>query len=203
LSQKQSKGFANAILIGIVLSSNFLKEVTNTEDYVENLKINKLIEKDEFYIAETNTDALADYISAFLISQGYEAYSQSENNIYTTGCYDEANKSTPLPHKTVALLSGLGWIGKHNLIVTPEYGSAISICTVLTDAPLKTVLHTDFKEYCGDCDICEKLCPVDAIKGKSWEFGISRNQIVDVFLCNTCVKCMVLCPWTQKYMKRP
>ncbi len=107
-----------------------------------------------------------------------------------------------MPHKTIALLAGLGWIGKHNLLVTQEFGSAICMCTVLTNAPIQTVLHTPSNSLCGDCNICKNICPANALKGTSWKIGTSRNAIVDVFECSPCLKCLALCPWTQKYMKK-
>ncbi|MFC2104465.1 epoxyqueuosine reductase [Bacteroidota bacterium] len=165
LSNKQNKQFASAILIGVALSPDFIQDLTNITDYVEKLRLNNLVKKDEFHIKESKMDKLADEIADYLISKGYPSYSQSENNIYTTGFFDENNKTTPLPHKTIALLAGLGWIGKHNLLVTPEFGSAICMCTVLTDAPLPTVLHTAPKSLCGDCTICEDICSVKALKG--------------------------------------
>ena len=36
-------------------------------------------------------------------------------------------------------LAGLGWIRKRNLLVTPDFGSAICMCSVLTNTPLRTV----------------------------------------------------------------
>jgi len=202
LSYEQNKGYPNAVLIGILLSPDYLLKVSRTTNYVEEMKSKNLIEEDEFHKIELKTDSLADYIANYLLSKGCSAYSQSEKNIYSTGFYDETSKSTPLPHKTIALLAGLGWIGKHNLLVTPEYGSAFSMCTVLTDAPLETVLSTFSPSYCGDCNVCENICQVKAIKDKSWEFGMSRDEIVDVFLCNPCLQCLALCPWTQKYIKK-
>jgi len=202
LSDEQNKGYPNAVLFGISLSPAYLLKVSKTPDYVEKMKRDNIASEDEFNLKELKTDSLADYIADYLLSLGYSAYSQSEKNVSSTGFYNEANKSTPLPHKTIAGLAGLGWIGKHNLLVTPEYGSAISMCTVLTDAPLETVLYSFTSSKCGDCKICQDICQVKAIKGKSWRFGVPRNEIVDVTLCNTCLKCMVLCPWTQKYMKK-
>lgn len=81
---------------------------------------NNLVTKDEFYLEEIKVDRTADYIADFLTTKGYSAYSQSEDNINATGFYDKKTKSSPLPHKTIAGLAGLGWIGKHNLMVTPE-----------------------------------------------------------------------------------
>jgi len=202
LSDEKNKEYSCAVLIGIILSPDFIQKITDMPDYLNEMIHNNQIKEDEFHIKEAETDKLADFVASYLSSKGYSAYSQSENNIYSTGFYDEKTKSTPLPHKTIAGLAGLGWIGNHNLLVTTEFGSAISMCTVLTDAPLETVLHKPSNSLCGDCNICVNICSVKAIKGNPWKIGISRNEIVDVFKCNTCLKCLALCPWTQKYMKR-
>ncbi len=202
LSDNQNKGYPNAILLGITLSSDFIQNITNIPDYLQEMIRNNQNYEHEFHIKEVETDKLADFIADYLTSKGYSAYSQSENSIYTSGFYNEITKSTPLPHKTIAGLAGLGWIGKHNLLVTRKFGSAISMCTVLTDAPLETVLYSPPISQCGDCNVCEEICSVKAIKGKPWKVEISRDEIVDVHGCTPCLKCLVLCPWTQKYMRK-
>lgn len=203
LAKEQNKGFPTAILFGITFSPAYLQKISNTTDYVKNLIRNKLINEDEFHLKERKTDELADTISGFLASRGYTAHSQSENNIYLMGLYDAKTKTTPLPHKTIALMAGLGWIGKHNLLVTHEFGSAISMCSVLTDAPLMTVLHEPMESQCGNCQVCENICPTKAIKGSLWKSSnTKRDEIVDVYKCTTCIECLVFCPWTQRYMKR-
>jgi len=200
LPDEQNKGFPGAILFGIVLSKEYLRTVAADPEYVEKMKINNTINDDEFHLAEIKTDSIADYTESFIISSGFHAYSQSEENILKTGFYDKERNSTPLPHKTIAGYAGMGWIGKHNLLITPGYGSAISMCSVLTDVPLKSVFNEPEPSQCGNCDICVESCSVNAIKGNSWRDGISRDEIVDVFLCNSCLQCMVQCPWTQKYI---
>lgn len=202
LSAEQNKNFPNAILLGIILSQDYLNTVSKTPDYVENLKDNKQIHEDEFHQKEIQTDRLADQIADYLISKGYSAYSQSEDHIDSTGHYNEETKSTPLPHKTIALMAGLGWIGKHNLLVTPDYGSAISMCTVLTDAPLETVSYPPAKSLCGTCCVCQTICSVHAIKGNTWDISTPRDVLVDVYSCTTCLNCLVFCPYTQTYMKK-
>jgi len=202
LSEEQNKRYPNALLIGITLSPDYIRKITDTPDYVQNMINNNQKNVDEFHVKEANTDRLADYIAGYLLLKGYSAYSQSEDNINSTGYYDEETKSTPLPHKTIAVLAGLGWIGKHNLLVTAEFGSAISMCTVLTDAPLKTVLYTPANPLCGNCTICRDICPARAIKGNIWSIKTSRDELVDINKCNTCLKCLAFCPWTQKYMKK-
>lgn len=163
LSNKQNKQYPNAILIGVLLSPVYIQKVTGTPDYVEEMIRNNQVNDDEFAQKEIATDRMADYLASYLTAKGYSAYSQSEENLGSTGFYDERTKSSPLPHKTIAGLGGLGWIGKHNLLVTHEFGCAISMCTVLTDAPLISVLHTPGKSLCGECSVCVDICSPKAI----------------------------------------
>ncbi len=200
LDKDQTKEYPTAILFGIKLSKEYLRKVAANPDYVGQMKINKTIKDDEFHLTELKTDKIADQIESFLIAKGFNAYSQSEDNILKTGYYDTDNKKTPLPHKTIAGLAGLGWIGKHNLLITQQYGSAISMCSVLTDAPLESTRKEPLTPRCGDCNICREICQTKAIKGETWKCGLDRERIVDVFSCTTCFQCVVRCPWTQRYM---
>lgn len=202
LSSEQNRQYPTAVVMGVVLSPGYVRKITNEPDYVEEMVRNNQISEDEFALKEIATDRMADHIASYLIAKGYSAYSQSEDNLSSTGFYDKNTKSSPLPHKTIAGLGGLGWVGKHNLMITNEFGSAISICTVLTDAPLKTVSHTPARSLCGECRICVDICSPGAIKGKEWDINASRDELVDVYKCTTCLKCLVFCPWTQAYLKK-
>lgn len=106
-----------------------------------------------------------------------------------------------LPHKTIALLRGLGWIGKNNLFITPQHGAAQCLGTVLTDAPLCAALHEPFLPKCGNCNICSDSCEKRVLKGKTWHITIARKEIIDVYGCDTCLKYLVHCPVTQAYIK--
>lgn len=201
LHEKQTRGFPSAILFGISLSAKYLLEITRDPFFVENMIQENKIEEDEFNCKEIFTDRLADELTDFLKQSGFAAFSQSEKNLEATGNYNLQEKSTPLPHKTIAGLAGFGWIGKHNLLVTPKFGSALSMCTVLTDAPLETVLKEPLKSKCGNCTICKNVCATNAITGNSWNKNTSRNQLVDVQKCTTCLQCLAMCPFTRKYME--
>ena len=200
LSDKLNRGFPNAILLGIVLSREFIREVTESPDYVQNMIRTGKIDEDEFSLKEIQTDRLADFTADCLLSRGYSACSQSENHLEASGYYHPKTKTTVLPHKTIAGYAGLGWIGKHDLLVTPEYGSAICMCTALTNAPLDTVFHAPAKSRCGDCCVCKDVCSVEAIVGNTWHISTSRDELADVYKCTTCLKSMVFCPRTQAYI---
>ncbi|MFH1452624.1 MAG: 4Fe-4S binding protein [Armatimonadota bacterium] len=64
-------------------------------------------------------------------------------------------------HKVAAHLAGLGWIGKNNLLVNENYGSAARYVTVLTDMPL--TVDKPSENGCGSCSRCVEVCPVGAL----------------------------------------
>lgn len=191
LSEEENRGYSTAILIGIVLSP----------DYIFRLSKENKLDHSEFGETEHRTDGLAEWSAGFIISKGYNALAQSEKSLLANGLYDEATKTTPLPHKAIALLSGIGWIGKDNLLVTKEYGSAFCMSTVLTDAPLPTENKPIQMSKCGECTVCKDICPAGVIHGYTWNRNVHRDLIVDVYNCIGCLKCLANCTWTQKYMK--
>lgn len=200
LSAQQNKGLNTAILFGLPLTPEFIGKVAQTNDYVEQLVRSNLQDEDEFSLKEIEARQMADELADFLQNKGYQAYSQSDKNLERNGGYDFQNHSTLLPHKTIAVLAGIGWIGKHNLLITKELGSAISMCTVLTNAPLPTATNAEVRPKCGNCTICKDVCPTGALTGESWSKNTTRDEIVNVYKCTTCLKCLVHCPWTPTYM---
>jgi len=202
LPEQQNKGLNTAILFGLPLSPEFIREVAQTDDYVEQLVRSNRQDEDEFNLKELEAGRMADELADFLASENYLAYSQSDKNLERNGSYDLQNHTTLLPHKTIAVLAGIGWIGKNNLLITNELGSAISMCTVLTNAPLAAPTSAEVHSKCGNCSICRDVCPTGALTGKSWSKNTVRDEIVDVYKCTTCLKCLVHCPWTQSYSQK-
>ncbi|MFO8060223.1 MAG: epoxyqueuosine reductase [Bacillota bacterium] len=129
--------------------------------------------------------------------------------------FDSETLSTPLPHKTVATRAGLGWIGKNALLITEEYGSAVRLGTILTDASLETGQAVDHSR-CESCTLCVKKCPAAAPTGENWSVGRGREDLLDAHACNAfaerqsaflgsahtiCGRCIPPCPWTQRYLR--
>jgi len=192
LSAKENRGYNVAILIGIVLSTS----------YIFHLSKENILDHPEFSEKEHRADKLAEWTADFIISRGYKAFAQSEKNLSLYGFYEETTKTTLLPHKKIAILAVLGWIGKSNLLVTEEYGSALCMCSVLTNAPVPTENRKIIMPKCGKCIVCKEACPTEAIYGSTSEIGISRDLIVDVYHCEACLKCLSNCIYTQKYMNK-
>ena len=202
LSDKENKNYPTAILFGINLSPNYLQTIMNTPDYVQRMVNNGMdFSKDEFYLTELKTGELADKISQWLIDSGYKAYSHSDKNQIETGFFNGIYEGTPLPHKTIARMAGIGWIGKNNLLVTPEFGSALCLGVVLTNAPVKITSPKSVQSKCDNCSVCVKVCEPKALKGQTWSLETQREDMLDVNKCTTCFNCLLFCTWTQNYIK--
>lgn len=203
LGEKQNRQLPNAIVFALPLTTEYVMQVFSTPDYVQaRIDDNYNFDDDEYTQTENKAGEIADELAKFLTEKGYKAISQSDAGLVADKVFNFETKESVLPHKTVALLGGLGWIGKNNLLITPEYGAAQCLGTVLTDAPLQTVVHEPLLPKCRNCNICAKVCEKKVLKGKLWSNSVPRDEIVNVYGCSTCLKCLVHCPCTQRYANR-
>ena len=69
--------------------------------------------------------------------------------------------SAPVQEVALASMSGLGWRGKHTLLLTREAGSYFFLGEIYTDLPLP--LDAPQAEHCGSCRACLDVCPTQAI----------------------------------------
>ena len=200
MPKKQNHALPSGILFGVKCSSQYLKRVSENPNYVPEMVERNYFDDDEHYFYEMEMYRISDILAEFIKENGYGSYSLSDANQIATSNF-EGNK-TYLPLKTLAVHAGLGWIGKNNLLVNKEFGCCQTWGGVLTDIPLNTKLYDPSTVLCGNCRVCVDICQPNALKGKVWRSGIEREEIIDVDKCTTCLKCMVHCPWTQKYMNR-
>jgi len=68
-----------------------------------------------------------------------------------------------IPLKLAATRAGLGWQGKHSLIITPDYGSWVTFGGLMSNAPLDYDTPC-YKTKCGQCRACLDACPTEAIQ---------------------------------------
>lgn len=167
---------------------------------------------DAYHEINEKLDSLVTAGAEYLRAGGYRAHAQTRANVQEHPGY-----RTDLPHKTVATRSGLGWIGKSALLVTSEFGPAIRLSSLLTDAPLSFGEPVG-KSKCGNCTACADHCPGKAISGRLWEVTMDRDAFFDAAACRKaaralskellneeitlCGKCIEVCPYTRGYIRR-
>jgi len=109
---------------------------------------------------------------------------------------DWQNQRGHLSHKRVAVGAGLGWLGRNNLLVTPQHGAQVRLVTILTDLELNP--NRPLERGCGSCHACIAACPAKAIGENPAEFKhldcfamlkeFQSKRHVSQYICGLCVK---------------
>ncbi|MCX8129354.1 MAG: 4Fe-4S binding protein [Clostridia bacterium] len=174
LSEKLPERYSRlryGITVGVRLSDFIIDEIENCPTYTYfhhyrtvNTLIDQITLKSLLLIQDKGFMALA--VPA----------SQTVNDI-------EDKYSGIFPHKTAAVMAGLGWIGKNGLFISKDYGPRVRLGTILTNLELPTVL-SDNENKCGNCRLCVDSCPAAALSGNCWEQGCNREHVVDAKACS-------------------
>jgi len=81
--------------------------------------------------------------------------------------------SAPVMERAWASKAGIGWVGKHSLLINKTQGSFFFLAEIIVDAELEydAPFATD---HCGTCTACMDACPTGAIV---------ENKVVDGSKC--------------------
>lgn len=100
--------------------------------------------------------------------------------------------------KHAAQAAGLGTIGRHSLLITPEFGSMIWLGTILCEAELEP---DDMKpSVCTNCNLCVETCPVNALENPEikqqmcWDYAFGDDAEKQIWQIS-CHKCRDICPY--------
>lgn len=118
--------------------------------------------------------------------------------------------SAPVLERPLAARAGLGWIGKHSLLLSKQKGSFFFIGNIICDLELE--MDGPTTDHCGNCTACMDACPTDAIvadqvvdarKCISYLTIELRDEIPQEFQPNMenwafgCDICQDVCPWNR------
>ena len=119
--------------------------------------------------------------------------------------------SAPVLERDWAKRSGLGWIGKNSLLISPQKGSFFFLAELIVD--VEFVYDSPIKDYCGTCRRCIVACPTDAISKDGYLMDGSKcisyltielkEEIPNEFKGQFenwmfgCDICQDVCPWNR------
>ena len=132
-----------------------------------------------------------------------------EKQIGTFG-YRVFTDSAPLMEVELARKAGLGWRGKHTLLLNRESGSTFFLGEILVDVPLP--LDQEVESHCGTCQACIDICPTQAITAPYQldarrcisYLTIENPDVIPVEFRKAmgnrvygCDDCQFICPWNK------
>jgi len=118
--------------------------------------------------------------------------------------------SAPLMEVELARKAGLGWRGKHTLLLNRESGSTFFLGEILVDVPLP--IDQEEESHCGTCQACMDVCPTQAITAP---YQLDARRCISYLTIENpdaipvefrraignrvygCDDCQLICPWNK------
>ncbi len=167
-------------------------------------------------------DTLADgeraYVSRYALGRDYHKLLRNrlqklvERITEATGPFGHRvfTDSAPVLEKALARDAGLGWIGKHTLLLSRDAGSWFFLGEIYTDLPLP--LDAPPSAHCGSCTRCIDVCPTQAIVAP---YRLDARRCISYLTIELrgaipeelrplignrifgCDDCQLVCPWNK------
>ena len=150
--------------------------------------------RDYHKLMRNRLQKLADRIHSVVGDFGYRAYVDS----------------APVLEKALARNAGLGWIGKHTVLINKRAGSYFFLGELYTDLPLP--VDAPASAHCGSCKRCIDICPTQAIVGP---YRLDARRCISYLTIELkgsipeelrapmgnrifgCDDCQLICPWNK------
>jgi len=119
--------------------------------------------------------------------------------------------SAPIMERAIAEQAGLGWTGKHTLLINRKAGSHFFLAELFIDLPLPTS-EKKVMNNCGKCTACLDICPTQAFVDENIldarrcisYLTIESKEAIPIELRSKignrifgCDDCQLICPWNK------
>ena len=174
--------------------------------------------------AATLEDANRAYISRYALGRDYhkvlrnklQAFAEAINEQIAAHHFRVFTDTAPVMEIPLAVKAGLGWRGKHTLLLNREQGSLFFLGEIYTSLKLAPPSHQN--DHCGTCSACVTICPTQAITAphrldarKCISYlTIELKTAIPVEFRKAmgnriygCDDCQLVCPWNKFAQRTP
>lgn len=170
---------------------------------------------------DTLADGEAAYVSRYALGRDYHKKMRKQLQKLAQRISEEVGDfgyrafvdSAPVLEKALARKAGLGWVGKHTLVLNRDACSWFFLGELFTDLPLP--VDAPANDYCGSCTRCIDVCPTQAITAP---YKLDARRCISYLTIEQkgsipeelrapmgnrifgCDDCQLICPW-NKYAK--
>ncbi len=163
-------------------------------------------------------DADAAYVSRYALGRDYhkvlrnrlQSLAEKIGAEIGTHHYRVFTDSAPVLEVELAAKSGLGWRGKHTLLLNRAHGSWFFLGEIYTDLPLP--VDAPEANHCGSCQACIDVCPTQAIVAP---YSLDARRCISYLTIELkgsipvelrplignriygCDDCQLVCPWNR------
>lgn len=163
-------------------------------------------------------DADAGYVSRYALGRDYhklmrhrlQKLAERIQHVVGDFGYRAYVDSAPVLEKALARNAGLGWIGKHTVLINRRAGSYFFLGELYTDLPLP--VDAPASAHCGSCNRCIDICPTQAIVGP---YQLDAKRCISYLTIELkgsipeplrapmgnrifgCDDCQLICPWNK------
>jgi len=178
-----------------------------------------------YHSSEIQKDTRAPKISKYVYGRDYHDVIREKLKklqAVVSGLSDQAESrifvdTAPVMEKAMAMRAGLGWTGKHSVLISRKHGSFFFVGGIMTN--LELTFDNPVKDYCGNCTLCIEACPTDALvapyvldtrkcisgvtighKEETMPAELQDKMSGYVFGCDICQD---VCPWNKDVKTTP
>ena len=120
--------------------------------------------------------------------------------------YELGVDNHPYDERLAAVLAGIGFFGKNQLIINPTFGSYLFLGIVFVDLKIEDEITLPIIDDCGSCHACIDACPTKALSNDGYDFNkcishynqskkvLSSEEIKANYCLFGCDICQLACP---------
>ena len=197
-------------VVGIIQSETYIKEAIKMGKMYEDIKYPTMVVLGLSYpkriMKHTDTHLIPSFYTFgsdyhHVLKQRIKDVMDPLNINYALGVDNH-----PYDERLAAVLSGIGYFGKNQLIINKTYGTYMFLGIVFVDINITEEIILDIDDDCGTCRKCISACPTNALFDGGYDMhkcisyynqekkDLSEEEIDSNYQLFGCDICQLVCP---------